>query len=1061
MAFLITHSVLDVKIVPVATTAAKNQYKVNQSGKFDLLFPGELHYGAKATLQYTTKKPPDTGDDAGGGRGTTPLHGGNTTTQDSIPLTMVLHDPSGAVWTKPTVTVEDMAKWRDLRGSLGQWSYTVTGTSKAYDMENGATLHVVQDVEQALTGMSMQVVETVPVSSAQPLVNTQLVGGQQTFQFDLHQVGNFVATVTNFHGTMQLVDPDNVVVSSSTLGAIRQAITLPMLARSRTMTGIVRKWSLKVEGTTSVPLLGHPKVNATVLGEGRISTKALTDRLLWLLGPHGQRVHIQGENAGGKILLNLTTDLAAVETLDMLQLVPARIPGDPPLGASTKIPVFSTSDTMVKYGQTFTLDISSLKVTSIDIGFGPSSNKPNAAVFKITVGTSGGIAIGWKGASLATATPTNNRLYVEFGLQPDADGIMRLVTWCSDSPMNVDFTESTVLAVIAAIALNPVLGSVSAAVLHHEITASANGTITDTVQNKSDYKKDPLDSNKTIITDTGARDMMMLMGGHFIYHPPTFQGTDVLFEHVAPMEPDPHASFGYVSGLGSRGDTWAVPNLKSKIDHIVVVMMENRSYDHFLGYRTERDGWTPALKARVPDARPMSQAAFSPNSLGLRTAIPVPVGHSLADVTEQLSRNKESPDGINDPAFFEKNFQKQLTAHQLSADGNDGTVAKDVLGYYGPTELPMTGFLAQNFAFSDTYYASHPGPTLPNRMLSLTGDVQHDRYNTPILDNNSGDNFVLSRAQTIYDVLQREGVSFKVFESAPSVTMLRMFARYATDTTNIGTVDEFKALMKEKTTTKAPKPSVMVVEPAMHHAPENDDHPIAGGTSTRVDVYRGQTFLQDIYDALEQSDIWDRTLLLITYDEHGGFYDHVIPPLAETLHVNKPPVVVVHPDPTHATSVAKVAPGAVATHVPSRADVKELGGNPGLDIKYGVRVPMFVVSPMVPATADGSLGGSVPKPVLDHCSILKTILARFCGDRRPFLSDRVAAANTFENFVTATAPAQHLPKPNFPPLPDNDIQRTIAPSSKIVTPILTRERERTEQVDFHDLSGRLARLLGR
>ena len=70
-------------------------------------------------------------------------------------------------------------------------------------------------------------------------------------------------------------------------------------------------------------------------------------------------------------------------------------------------------------------------------------------------------------------------------------------------------------------------------------------------------------------------------------------------------------------------------------------------------------------------------------------------------------------------------------------------------------------------------------------MYSLAGDLQHDRFGFPILDNNNGDNFLLSRAPTIYDFMARKGLSFRVYESFPSVTMLRMFARYATDTTNI------------------------------------------------------------------------------------------------------------------------------------------------------------------------------------------------------------------------------------------------------------------------------------
>jgi phospholipase C len=99
-------------------------------------------------------------------------------------------------------------------------------------------------------------------------------------------------------------------------------------------------------------------------------------------------------------------------------------------------------------------------------------------------------------------------------------------------------------------------------------------------------------------------------------------------------------------------------------------------------------------------------------------------------------------------------------------------------------------------------------------------------------------------------------------------------------------------------------------------------------------------------------DVWARTLMIISDDEHGGFYDHVVPPIAE---------------------------------VRSQALINDDGQGPAAPFKapmmipYALRVPAFVVSPWVGAGFDGSL-------TLDHCSILKTILARFCGRSRPFLS---------------------------------------------------------------------------
>jgi phospholipase C len=129
---------------------------------------------------------------------------------------------------------------------------------------------------------------------------------------------------------------------------------------------------------------------------------------------------------------------------------------------------------------------------------------------------------------------------------------------------------------------------------------------------------------------------------------------------------------------------------------------------------------------------------------------------------------------------------------------------------------------------------------------------------------------VLSRALTIFDLLTRKRIGWRVYESFPSVTMLRMFARYATDDTNIVPLSR---LQSDVATGNLPP--VSAIEPAMHSAPENDDHPVA-------DMYNGQLFLKFVYDTLRSnSALWEKTMLIVTYDEHGGFYDHAVPPIAD------------------------------------------------------------------------------------------------------------------------------------------------------------------------------------
>jgi phospholipase C len=266
---------------------------------------------------------------------------------------------------------------------------------------------------------------------------------------------------------------------------------------------------------------------------------------------------------------------------------------------------------------------------------------------------------------------------------------------------------------------------------------------------------------------------------------------------------------------------------------------------------------------------PLSQSAIVPNKAGLKTRFPVGVGHDLADVVQQLSKQLEWPGhpSINSPEGFAANFLLRI--------GSSGLKRDDVLGYYNESDLPMYRFLAENYTYCERYFSSHPGPTLPNRMYSLAGDVQYDRVGEAILDNNNADNFRVSRALSIFDLLTRKNISWRVYESFPSVTMLRFFARYAADGTNIEGIGIDQL---EKDIAFGDLKSVTFIDPAMHSAPENDDHP------PFADMLSGQIFIKRIYDALRSNEaLWRKTLLIITYDEHGGFYDHVIPPVADAL----------------------------------------------------------------------------------------------------------------------------------------------------------------------------------
>jgi phospholipase C len=740
-----------------------------------------------------------------------------------------------------------------------------------------------------------------------------------------------------------------------------------------------------------------------------------------------------------------------IDMFEPLKNFITRTPQDPGVDTSSIEPnvaynLASRSDAL-EYG--LSLDVNSLKVDAIKIHVGASQHtQPPVPAIGLELDVEGSCDINLGSFTLASAWVNNNRVTLETAAQLDAAGNITLVSWINDDPIGLGLSWGAALAAGVITAGDPLF------LLGLEgLTAYIKDELVDPI----------IERLKSIIEDAilqTPRVMAMFLGANVDLTSLRIDDTAIVIDYVAPIEPDPkppRVRHGYhfytgvigrsIDGIGTGswqlvpptlGDTWADANL-SKIDHIVVVMMENRAFDHVLGYRAAlpdthgEDGLSEELigflwSGKEPGTekqlgfliRPLSESRIVPNAAGLKTRFPVQVGHKLANVETQLSHRLQLPDGrwINSPQGFVEDFASHI--------GHSGLETFDVLGYYTGADLPFYRFLAENYSYCERYFSAHPGPTLPNRMYSLAGDVQYDRTGEAILDNNNADNLVFSRALNIFDLLTRKNISWRVYESFPSVTMLRMFARYAGDNTNIVPISQL-----ERDIADGNLPAVVFIDPAMHSAPENDDHPVA-------DMLHGQVFIKRVYDTLRSNEaIWLKTMLIITYDEHGGFYDHVIPPAADALSI----LISLAGD---ALPMPSLSNGGPVADAPSfKAD---------MIISYGLRVPTFVVSPWVPA-------GKGPDVTLDHCSILKTVLARFCNRERPFLSNRVHASYSFESFLTQTEPrlSQIPPSPTLPP--------PFAPKPRgdrlIVTAPVSRKALATGDVDFHDLTGMVARMLGR
>ena len=364
------------------------------------------------------------------------------------------------------------------------------------------------------------------------------------------------------------------------------------------------------------------------------------------------------------------------------------------------------------------------------------------------------------------------------------------------------------------------------------------------------------------------------------------------------------------------------PRNLDKVDTIVVVMLENRSFDHMLGYLSLENGRQDVDGLRPDLANEYGGRRYPVHHLDHTRVIEDP-DHSAAAVDEQIGDDRM--DG------FVSTCAAALASRGIE-DGDPGVV----MGYYNGADAPVFGHLADRFLICDRWFSSVPGATLPNRLYSLCGKAAGSRDDLPT--------YVppIYHQASFIRHLDARGVSWRWYSFDPGTLRLADM-RY-----RLGCHDRFayfsktglpwKSVLDITVNSKAASfiedaargtlPSVSWIDPAFTNFnplgfPVCDDHPPA-------DISDGQDLVLAVYDALAASPQWERSLLVIVYDEHGGFFDHVPPP----------------------TSVD---------------DDPETFG------RYGVRVPAIIVSPWVAP-------GSVAHDLFDHTSLIKTILLRFCPD---------------------------------------------------------------------------------
>ncbi|CAI9106268.1 OLC1v1005389C1 [Oldenlandia corymbosa var. corymbosa] len=437
-------------------------------------------------------------------------------------------------------------------------------------------------------------------------------------------------------------------------------------------------------------------------------------------------------------------------------------------------------------------------------------------------------------------------------------------------------------------------------------------------------------------------------------------------------------------GSCSAATASATATAASPVKTVVVLVMENRSFDHMLGWmkklNPEIDGVDGTESNPVSTTDPNSARVYFGDKSHFVDPDP---GHSFQAIREQIF-------GSNDTSTV----PPPMNGFAQQARSMDPNMTESVMNGFLPDKVGVYKALVSEFAVFDRWFASVPASTQPNRLYVHSGTSHGATSNIASL-------LIKGYPQrTIFEDLDDAGYSFGIyFQNIPAT----LFYKNLRKLKYLGNFHPYGLSFKNDAK-NGKLPNYVVVEQRYVDSkiePANDDHP-------SHDVYEGQLFVKEVYEILRSSPQWNETLFVITYDEHGGFFDHVPTPVSGV----PSPDGIVGPDPFF-----------------FRFD------------RLGVRVPTIAVSPWIQkgTVVHGPKGSPYPTSEYEHSSIPATVRKIF-NLPSPSLTKREQWAGTFESIL-------HTLK--FP--------RTDCPE-KLPTPIKIRQGEANEDAQLTEFQQEMVQL---
>lgn len=454
-----------------------------------------------------------------------------------------------------------------------------------------------------------------------------------------------------------------------------------------------------------------------------------------------------------------------------------------------------------------------------------------------------------------------------------------------------------------------------------------------------------------------------------------------------------------------------------KIEHVVVLMLENRSFDNVLGRLYPDDPNFNGVKDSMSNPRPNGELAYVFAGTDMTAPFPDPNEPYNYVYMQQFN----PPCAPGDPPCpppcpipntdatpsmqgFVNDYANAISQANSEAQKRGRTPfdvdAGVIMNCFAPASLPVINGLAKAYAVCDNWYSSVPTQTFPNRSFVHAATSSGNVYNTWGGEHFWDKGLFINDTPTIYNLLEAGNISWKIYHGGPLLLCnalygqmhlwdflfsenRRFFPLQSGDFSShpSSQANQFLADVQAGTL-----PSYTFIEPNMlcseKYGPENDMHPAFAifDTGAPTNMLYGEKLIYDVYTALRESDYWEKTLLIITFDEHGGCFDHQPPPAA-------------------------VAPDDVV--IPANKNCDGQGSN--FDFKrLGVRVPAVLVSPWIEK-------GTICHTQFDHTSVIKTASNKWLHGES--LTKRDANATDVSEVLTLATARTDVPEitPITPP----------------------------------------------